>query len=259
MTLSLRRRAAIVVAGGVAAAPLWLIATVHAADQAVTFHGLPVVTTSTVSCPSTPDKHLLTVVAGTTVDFVNDLGVAATLWSTDSHESLDLANGDMIPVTFTTGPATIVMEMVPECTLDVGSHIPTIVKVTPPAAPAAASPAVGSSAPSAVPSATAPPASASPTKGKHAGQGGQGGAKHHSSSSPSRSPALVASGADDGTGHALASVPTGYVTFGDPVSASHSGRGASGLLTLIATVSVGGVTAAALRAIVAQRSTPRLT
>ncbi|HEU0238300.1 MAG TPA: hypothetical protein VFR11_03330 [Micromonosporaceae bacterium] len=259
MTLSLRRRAALVVAGGIVAAPLWLIAGVHAADQAVAFHGQPDMTSSTVSCPSTPDKHFLTVAAGATVDFVNDLGVAATLWSTDSHESLDLANGEMIPVTFTTGPATIVMEMVPDCTLDVGTHIPMIVKVTPADAAASASPAVASSAPSTMPSTGAPGAGASPTKGKHSGSGGSGGAKHGASPPPSSSPVPVADGADEGTGNILASVPTGYVTFGDPVSAAHSGRGASGLLTLIATVSVGGVTVAALRAIVAQRSTPRLT
>jgi len=259
MTLSLRRRAALVVAGGIVAAPLWLIATVHAADQAVTFHGQPDMTSSTVSCPSTPDKHFLTVAAGTTVDFVNDLGVAATLWSTDSHESLDLADGEMIPVTFRTGPATIVMEMLPDCTLDVGTHIPTIVKVTPVEAAASASPAVTSIGPSSMPSASVTAAGASPAKGKHSATGGSGGAQHGASPSPSSSPALIANGADDGTGNVLASVPTGYVTFGDPVSASHSGRGASGLLTLIATVSVGGVTVAALRAIVAQRSTPRLT
>jgi hypothetical protein len=46
--------------------------------------------------------------------------------------------------------------------------------------------------------------------------------------------------------------------FGDPISATPAPRGASGLLTLIATVSVGGVTAAVIRAIVAQRSTRSL-
>jgi hypothetical protein len=47
----------------------------------------------------------------------------------------------------------------------------------------------------------------------------------------------------------------GTVTLGDPIGPADTRHGASGLLTLIATVCVVGVTAAAIRAIIAQRAT----
>jgi len=242
------------VAAAIAAAPVWLAASASGADLVVTFHGQPDITSTTVSCPSRPDVMTLSVPSGTTVKFVNQLGVAATLWSTDSHE--DLGAGDMVPVTFTGGAASIVMEMLPKCTLDVGTHVSMTVVVQ--SASAGSSPAASpnlsgaSAAPPATPRPSGSVASASPSA-----TGRTSGTKHHASPSSSRQAAVSGAG-NGGDADPIAtgaeSRQAAYVTFGTPVSAD-SRHGASGLLTLIATVFVGGVSAAVIRAIMAQRST----
>jgi hypothetical protein len=263
MTLSLRRRSALVLAGVVATAPLWLAvaanAAGHSADQVVTFNGTPEVTESTVSCPSTPDKTALTVRPGDTVDFVNELGVAATLTSNTSHRDLD--DGEMVPVTFSAAAGQVSLEMLPHCTLDVGAHVALLVTVLTPGAVPSASASASAPASSPPPSPSAIPGSSQasnqptlPAPTRHT-------PKHQATATPSRSPLIPGSGngADaDPPGPSAAPEPTGAVQFGDPISATPAPRGASGLLTLIATVSVGGVTAAVIRAIVAQRTTRSL-
>lgn len=256
MTLSLRRRSALVLAGVVATAPLWLAAAAHAADQVVTFSGRPDFTESTVSCPSTPDRPTLSVNPGQTVDFVNHLGVAATLMSSTSHQ--DLGRGEMVPVTFAATSVPISIEMLPHCPLDVGVHDVLIVTVLAPAASPSAS-ASASAPASAPPSPSASPGpSHTATPPKHPGP-----TKHTPKhrATPSRSPLVsgAGNGADaDPAGPSAALEPAGAMLFGDPISATPTSRGASGLLTLIATVSVGGVTAAVIRAIVAHRATRSL-
>jgi|GEM_PF-3898692 len=263
MTLSLRRRSALVLAGVVATAPLWLAAAAQAAshsrDQVVTFNGTPEFTESTVSCPSTPDKTALTVSPGDTVDFVNELGVAATLTSNTSHRDLD--DGDMVPVTFSAAAGQVSLEMLPHCPLDVGVHVALLVTVRTPDATPSASASASTPAPSPSPSPSAspgrsresiPPTHPGPTRYTP---------MHHATATPSRSPLIpgAGNGGDaDPRGPSTAPKPTNSVLFGDPISAKPAPRGASGLLTLIATVSVGGVTAAVIRAIVAQRATRSL-
>jgi hypothetical protein len=247
-----------VLAGIVATAPLWLAVAAHAADQVVTFTGTPEITESTVSCPSTPDRRTLTVNPGETVDFVNKLGIAATLTSSAGHQ--DLAGGEMVPVTFAAAVAPISIEMLPHCALDVGVHDVLTVTVRPPADPSAsASASAPVSSPSSAPSASlgrsnAPTAPKRPGPTKHT-------PKHRVTATPSQSPMIpgAGNGGDaDPAGQFAAPEPTGAVLFGDPISATPTPRGASGLLTLIATVSVGGVAAAVIRAIVAQRATRSL-
>jgi hypothetical protein len=257
MTLSLRRRSALVLAGVVATAPLWLAVAAHAADQVVTFTGTPEITESTVSCPSTPDRPTLSVNPGQTVDFVNQLGVAATLTSSTGHQ--DLGNGEMVPVTFAASSATISIEMLPHCPLDVGVHEVLRVTVLAPAADPSTSASVSTSVSAAPPAPSASPSrSHTPSSPKHPGP-----TKHTPKhrATPSRSPLIsgAGNGADaDPAGPAAAAEVPGAVLFGDPISATPTSRGASGLLTLIATVSVGGVSAAVIRAIVAHRATRSL-
>ncbi len=258
MTLSLRRRSVLVLAGVVATAPLWLAAAAHAADQVVTFNGTPDITDSTVSCPSTPDRRTLTVSPGETVDFVNQLGIDATLTSSTGHQDLD--DGEMVPVTFAAASGPISIEMLPHCTLDVGVHDVLTVTVLAPAAGPSAS--TSASAPASAPP-PAPPASPgrsrTPTP-KHPGPTKHT-PKHRATATTSRSPMVpgAGNGGDaDLPGQSTGPAPAGAMLFGDPISATPAPRGASGLLTLIATVSVGGVTAAVLRAIVAQRATRSL-
>ncbi len=162
MTLSLRRRSALVLAGVVATAPLWLAVAAHAADQVVTFHGTPDFTASTVSCPSTPDRPTLQVNPGETVDFVNQLGVGATLTSSTGHQNL--GNGQMVPVTFAASSAPILIEMLPHCPLDVGVHDVLSVTVLAPAPDPSTSASASASVPAAGPAPSASPGrSHSPT------------------------------------------------------------------------------------------------
>jgi len=252
MTLSLRRRSALVLAGVVATAPLWLAVAAHAADRVVTFTGTPDITASTVSCPSTPNRPTLSVNPGETVDFVNHLGVAATLTSSTGHQ--DLGKGEMVPVTFAASSVPISIEMLPHCPLDVGVHESLQVTVLAPAAIPSTSASASVSAAPPSPS-VSPGRSHPPNPPKHPGP-----TKHTPKhrATPSRSPLISGAGngadADPASPSAAPEVP-GAVLFGDPISATPTSGGASGLLTLIATVSVGGVTAAVIRAIVAHRAT----
>ena len=256
MTLSLRRRSALVVAGVVATAPLWLAVAAHAADQVVTFTGTPDMTESTVSCPSAPNRPTLSVNPGQTVDFVNHLGIAATLTSSTGHQDLD--NGEMVPVTFAASSAPISIEMLPHCPLDIGVHDALIVTVLAPTAGPSAS--ASASAPASAPPPSASPARSRTPTAKHPGPTKHT-PKHRATATASRSPLVsgAGNGADaDPAGPSIAAELPGAVLFGDPISATPASRGASGLLTLIATVSVGGVTAAVIRAIVAHRATRSL-
>jgi hypothetical protein len=255
MALSLRRRSALVLAGVVASVPLWFAAAAHAADPVITFTGVPDITASTVSCPSAPDQPTLNVVPGATVDFVNHLGKTATLISSTSQQDLD--DGQMVPVTFAATSEKISIEMLPHCNLDVGVHLAVQVTVQTPVA----NPSTSATAPA--PSRTPGPsgltsAAASPSASKHPGSVKHT-PKHHPMVTPSGSPTLGAAGngrdADPPMPPPTTSTP---LAIGQPIRAVPGPRGASGLLTLIATVSVGGVTAAVIRAIVAQRATRSL-
>jgi hypothetical protein len=226
MTLSLRHRAALVLVGAMVSAPLWASAAEAAASTIVTFSGEPQAG-GAVSCASTPNVYLITVAPGATVNFADRLGVGATLWAADSHAHLN--NGQMVPVTFETGPTQIQIQMLPDCTLDVGTHEQMVVNVTAPAATVK---------PTQTALATAKPSTAS------TGAGGITGPTPLDSDNP-----LAAAPSQD----------TGKVSLGDPIASNEPTRGASGLLTLIATVSLVGVSAAAIRAIVAQRASRAIT
>src|SRR5262249_31739186 len=95
----------------------------------VIFTGQPLLT-GPASCPSTPSVRSITVAPGATVNFADRLGVAAMLWAGDSHTHLE--DGQMVPVTFKAGPMQVTMQMLPDCTPDLGSHGPMTVNVTAP-------------------------------------------------------------------------------------------------------------------------------
>jgi len=254
MTLSLRRRSALVLASVVASAPLWFAAAAHAADQVVTFTGVPDITASTVSCPSTPDRPTLSVMPGQTVDFVNHLGKTATLISSTSRQDLD--NGQMVPVTFAATSEPISIEMLPHCNLDVGVHSAVLVTVqtTIPNPPASASATAPGPSPTPLGGASA---AASPSASKHPGSVKHT-PKHHPMITPSGSPTLAGAGSGRDADPRMPATTSTPFAIGHPIRAVPAPRGASGLLTLIATVSVGGVTAAVIRAIVAHRATRSL-
>lgn len=128
MTLSYRHRAAAVMAGAVIAASFLAGAAADAATPSVTFSGQPQVGLGTLSCPSLPSTAHLSVTAGAVVDFVNRTGKPATLWVGDSKKNLP--DRSLVPVTFTQGPASIVVSMLPDCALDLGSHENMTVQVS---------------------------------------------------------------------------------------------------------------------------------
>jgi hypothetical protein len=258
MSMSIRHRAGLVFAGLVMSAPLLGFGTANAATTTITFSGQPLLGISTLACPSSPSQGSITVTAGTTVDFVNRTGKTATLWAGDSQK--DLPDKSLVPVTFAQGPADVVVQMLPKCSLDLGKHIQMTVKVvaagakptTAPTTRAASGSGAGSTATphsshttSAIAPSTSPTRTPTPTK-----------------SSPAAAVATDAGSPSTGDSNPFAPAPTA----GDaskpligPVAGPAQPRSASGLLTLIATVGVVGVSAAAIRAILAQRASRALT
>lgn len=224
MTLSYRHRAAMVMAGAVIAAAFLAGAGADAATLTVTFSGQPQIGPGTLSCPSLPSTPHLSVPEGSVVDFVNRTGKPATLWVGDSKKGLP--DRSLVPVTFTQGPASIVVSMVPDCALDLGSHDNMTVQVSP--------------QPDGV---SVNSASASGGNG-NAGGGNAGGGS-------------TGGGSTSGAGNDPFTPPTTDPTIdiGRAVVPTSENHGASGLLTLVAAVGVVGVSSAAIRAIIAQRAT----
>jgi hypothetical protein len=222
-----RHRHALVVAAGVLALlPVLATASYAAGTVTVTFRGAPTPTGQT-ACPSTPDITYLKVPPGTTVNFADELGVPATLWANDMHKHL--GDNEMVPVTFTTGPTQILLQMLPDCQIDLGTHGKVTVEVT-----GGASSAPGTRS-------TAKPRTPQPSTGHPSASGG--------------AQTGTGSGDDDPSARDT-SLPdaSASVDLGAPVTSPPGSHGASGLLTLVATVCVVGVAAAALRAVVAQRA-----
>ncbi len=244
MTLSVRHRAGLILVGlsfGAVIAASLVGASAYGADgTTITFSGTPLLG-SALSCPSTPSQTTLHITAGTVVNFVNRTGRQATLWAGDAEKSLP--NESLVPVTFNGGPSSVVIQMLPDCSLDLGKHVQMIVYVTaangatptPIATPIGGGPATLKAT---VPASLTPTTSAQGT------------------AAPSKSAGAVVpktSSTDDENpfAQAPASLDAQKPTFGSVGTTQPDS--ASGLLTLIATVGVVGVSAAAIRAIVAQR------
>jgi len=252
MSMSIRHRAGLVFAGLVMSAPLLGFGTANAATTTITFSGQPLLGISTLACPSTPSQSTIKVTAGMTVNFVNRTGKTATLWAGDSQK--DLPDKSLVPVTFTQGPASVIVQMLPKCSLDLGKHVQMTVKVDAAGAKPTNAPttrAASGSGSAATPrsshttSAIAPSTSPTPTPTK---------------SSPAAVAATDSGTSNGGDNNPFAPAPTSAAKA--PIIGSVSPaqpRSASGLLTLIATVGVVGVSAAAIRAILAQRASRTLT
>jgi hypothetical protein len=143
--------------------------------------------------------------------------------------------------------------MLPKCSLDLGKHVQMTVKVLPADPSPTAAPG---------PSGSGPSSSESPRTGPSgsAGQGlfspPAGGTPGASAGAVGGAPTSDATSNDNPLRPAL-SMPVKSPQIGR-VKAPKQPRSASGLLTLIATVSVVGVAAAAIRAIVGQRASRAL-
>jgi hypothetical protein len=198
-------------------------------------------------CGSKPDRPSVTIKSEARVVFVNNLGQGATL-QIDGENGGPIGDGQAVEVQFHKGPVAIAM--VPDCFLNLGgngSYEPVTVNVT------ASSPSSGDSTepprvvktrtPKPKPSTTAAPAAtASPT---------EDGALFPLEPDPSGS---VAPGGDS-FGSSVVTPSGESVITTDLASDTPRDKGPIGLLAIIATVCVVGVTVGAIRAIVSQRST----
>jgi hypothetical protein len=258
MRLSYRHRAGLLLTGLVLAAPLFASSAVAAGPTTITFTGTPPLGISTLACPSTPSRASLTVAAGATVDFVNRTGRPGTLWAGDSQKVLP--DQSLVPVTFGSGPAKVVVQLVPQCSLDLGKHQSMTVTVQAAGASPGATPtAIGSPDPTSAPGSgsgsTAIPRSGATSAPDHPSPVAT--PSSDASSSPAAA-ATASSGGDGSDNNPFAPPPPGADSAKNAVIGTVAGpqqpRSASGLLTLIATVGVVGVAAAAIRAILAQRA-----
>jgi hypothetical protein len=192
------------------------------ATTPVTFTGTPLLKLGTIACPSTPSASHLTVTPGTVIHFANQTGRTATLQVGNSTKTMP--DNSVAPVTFTYGPATIVIQMLPACTLDLGTHTTMTVTVTAPARKPTTRPATVSPTPTTSPEPT-PSVTAAPV--------------------PTVNPTH---GVDQTEPPPLTAPAIGPVTADDP-------EHASGLLVLIAAVCVIGLCVSAFRVIMSQRAT----
>ncbi len=263
MSMSLRKRVGLAFAGVVIAAPFVAASVANGATTTITFSGSPLLGISTLACPSTPSQTKLTVSPGTVVDFINRTGRTATLWAGNSQKSLP--DKSLVPVTFAQGPTSVLIQMVPDCSLDLGSHAQMTVEVNAPGQPRDQSPpatptatASNTQAPGATGTSSATPRDGSTPKTPDP-------AHSTAALAPAQSPAT---GESDGTSMPGAGSDNTSTGNNDPFAAAPPlsspilgdvqgpavPRSASGLLTLIATVGVVGVSAAVIRAIISQRA-----
>jgi hypothetical protein len=263
MSYATRRRAAgLAVAGVLVALPLFGSAALAAPDsQDVAFGGGG---PGALLCSSTPATPSITVPADSKLRLTNNLGQAATL-QIDGQDAASVAKGASVDVRFHRGP--VLVAMAPQCPLNLNRSFKTLtVEVTPRTA------------------APAPPSTPVVTGGPRAGTS-QAPADGKSSPRPTGASATTTTGDDD---EAVVPVPSGDPLFPDEISAlpasgvetpagteppatvvnadgsqvqALTGReapvdnGPIGLLAIIATVCVVGVSAGAIRAIIAQRAT----
>lgn len=221
-----------------------------------------------VSCGSRPSVSSLTVPAESTVRFVNKLNQGATL-RLDGRDAARVPRGGVRPVLFHRGPVRV--EMVPDCLANVGSkHSAATVEVT--RAPTPGTPGGGTNPPGGGSSATggaSGPASGGgsapgqPVPGRGAATNPDGtpaggpSAAPGAPASPGAAPAPPDGGGSPGDGATVdeSASPQGWAA--EPVAAAEpvGDTGPVGLLALIATVCVVGVSVGTIRAIITKRAT----
>jgi len=256
--LARHRAAAIAVAAFFAAAPLLVTAAAQAAparDPLPAESGKEVVFSGDrgllgVSCAANPSMSSVTIPAETTLRVVNRTGYRAKLML-DGAAQGEIANGATAPVVFHRGPVTLGLK--PSCMLSDESAVRVEVVPAPHAKPPGSKPRTGSPA--------------------QPGNGGRDQREEEPEATPSAAPtpspsvtetpesAMTSEDSGD-SGDALATVDGTSGTGDEGVAAEALSSvqpvrksGPTGLLALIASVCVVGVSAGAIRAIIAQRAT----
>jgi hypothetical protein len=225
---------------------------VHAAESTVEFRGG---STLNLLCKSEPSNSKASVSTGGRISFVNRLGQTATL-TVDGKAVKSVGPNQAVPVVFQYGPVSVAMTF--SCGVGVAEQFrPVSVTVT--AAPAAAG-ATSSRAGTAQGATAGVAPRTSPTSGERASRGSGTSATQQEPGTEPADPSLLGPEATAEPGPALTEPPAGSGTkdrvhVEQPVAASGPAHnGPAGLLALVAAVCVVGVGMAAIRAIIAQRS-----
>ncbi|MEV0267343.1 hypothetical protein AB0H43_01015 [Hamadaea sp. NPDC050747] len=202
-------------------------------------------------CGSKPDRPAVTIKSEQKVVFVNNLGQGATL-QIDGENGGPISDGQAVEVQFHKGPVAIAM--VPDCLLNLGgngSYEPVTVNVN------ASSPTSGGNstgAPRVVKTRTPKPKPSGTPVPSASASSSEDGPLFPLEPDPSGS---VAVGGDSLEPGSTVVTPGGESVIQDTALASDTpkDKGPIGLLAIIATVCVVGVTVGAIRAIVSQRAT----
>lgn len=268
MSYAIRRRAAAFAAAGLLAGlPLLGASPAGAVEPeaapGVSFSGGGL---GLLLCGSKPATTKITVAAESKVRLTNGLGQGATL-QIDGKDSADVADGETVEVQFHRGPVKVAM--VPECLLNLNPTFePLTVEVTSrsTATPSSSGSTSGGGSTGSTPT-HKPSAKPSPTKA--ASQPGTSrSSSRNDTQAPTEEPEVAdpdvtlfpTPGDEEGQGGVQESPPAAVVGGNEMldsnrVSSTSPDKGPIGLLAIIATVCVVGVSAGAIRAIIAQRAT----
>jgi len=233
----LSRTRTVALALAVAAGPLLAPGVAMAASPTVTFNGNCAI--GGLGASSQPDVGAISVPAGTTVMFVNHLQKTAKLL-VNGQERAKVEPDFQIGVAFQ-GPASV--SMAPTCLLGSGS---------------VGSVEVAVASESAGPSGPVPSGGGSPSRGRASSR--PSASSSRTPGQPSATPSgATPSASDDPSGGLGLADPSGApsdpaVAVGAATPAVPGRHGPAGLLALIATVCVIGVSIAFIRAIIAQRA-----
>lgn len=272
MSYAIRRRAAAFAAAGLLAGlPLLAAMPASAAEPeaapGVSFSGGGL---GLLLCGSKPATTKITVAAEAKVRLTNGLGQGATL-QIDGEDSASVADGETVEVQFHRGPVKVAM--VPECLLNLNPTFePLTVEVVKKSTASPSTTGTGTggqptgSSPTKKPSAKASPkpsstGSSRTQPGRTAPTGEQAPGDETPVDVPDNEEPLFEN-PDGSTGEEPAPEQSSAVVVGDvnkinsnQVSSTSPDKGPIGLLAIIATVCVVGVSAGAIRAIIAQRAT----
>ncbi|MCP2326035.1 hypothetical protein HDA40_004542 [Hamadaea flava] len=202
-------------------------------------------------CGSKPDRPAVTIKSEQKVVFVNNLGQGATL-QIDGENGGPISDGQAVEVQFHKGPVAIAM--VPDCLLNLGgngSYEPVTVNVN------ASSPSSGGNstgAPRVVKTRTPKPKPSGTTVPSAGASSSEEAPLFPLEPDPSGSVAAAGDSLEPGS---TVVTPSGESVIGmtDLANDTPRDKGPIGLLAIIATVCVVGVTVGAIRAIVSQRAT----
>lgn len=266
MSYAIRRRAAAFAAAGLLVGlPLLAASTATAAEPeaapGVSFSGGGL---GLLLCGSKPATSKITVPAESKIRLTNGLGQGATL-QIDGKNSAAVPDGETVEVQFHRGPVKVAM--VPECLLNLNPTFEPLTVEVVNKATAAPSRPTGGQSPSSTPS-RKPSTKPSPKASNQPGQAPQTGQNPGQETAPDGQQlpdepdeTLFPTPSDEGDGQPEVE-PSAAVVLGggdtqnmDPAASLSPDKGPIGLLAIIATVCVVGVSAGAIRAIIAQRAT----